>query len=98
MNSSADEVALVPSGVVTVTSTVPVPGGAVAVIEVAESAAMVAGVEPKSTAVAPDRSVPVMVTLVPPAGGPVAGAIPVTATVWEAAEVIVVDASGDGVW
>ena len=98
MNWSADDVALVPSGVVTVTSTVPVPGGAVAVIEVSESAVMVPGVEPKSTAVAPDRSVPVMVTLVPPAGGPVDGVTPVTVTVWAAAEVIVVEASGDGAW
>ena len=97
MNWSADEVALVPSGVVTVTSTVPVPGGAVAVIEVAESAVIVAGVEPKSTEVAPDRSVPVIVTLVPPAGGPVDGVMPVTATVLAAAEVMVVEASGDGV-
>ena len=49
-------------------STVPVPAGDVAVIEVAESAVMVPGVDPKSTAEALARSVPVMVTLVPPAG------------------------------
>ena len=36
MNWSAEPVVLVPPGVVTVTSTVPVPAGAVAVIEVAE--------------------------------------------------------------
>ena len=37
MNWSAGEVAEVPPGVVTVTSTVPLPAGEVAVIEVAES-------------------------------------------------------------
>ena len=63
----------VPSGVVTVTSTVPVPGGELAVIELAESDVMSAAAEPKSTAVAPARFVPVMVTLVPPAGVPEPG-------------------------
>ena len=87
-----------PSGPVTVTSTVPVPGGAVAVIEEAESAVTVAGVEPKSTAVAPARSDPLMVTLVPPAGGPVDGVTPVTVTVLAAVDVIVVEASGEGAW
>ena len=42
MNLSPAEVALVPPDVLTVTSTVPVPLGAVAVIEVAESAVTVA--------------------------------------------------------
>ena len=50
--------ALTPDGVTTVTSTVPVPAGDVAVTEVELSAVIVPGVEPKSTAVAPDRSVP----------------------------------------
>ncbi len=63
----------VPPTVVTVTSTVPVPAGEVAVIEVAESAVMVAAFDPKSTALAPSRLVPVMVTLVPPPVGPLVG-------------------------
>ena len=43
-----------PPTVVTVTSTVPLPAGEVAVIELAESTVvMVAALEPKSTAVAP---------------------------------------------
>jgi hypothetical protein len=72
-----DDVALVPpDGVVTVTSTVPVPLGAVAVMEVAESAVMVAAVEPKSTALALARLVPVIVTLVP--AEPEVGLIEVT--------------------
>ena len=45
-----------PYDVVTVTSTVPVPAGTVAVIEVAESTnTVVAGVVPNFTAVAPVR-------------------------------------------
>src|SRR5258708_38104379 len=56
-----------PSAVVTVTSTVPTPAGEVAVIWVAlltvkEAAALL----PKLTAVAPEKLVPVMVTLLPP--------------------------------
>ena len=62
--------ALVPPGVVTVTSTVPaVPAGAVAVMLVAVSAVIVADVVPNLTAVAPVRFVPVIVTLVPAGGG-----------------------------
>ena len=38
-----------------------------------------AGVPPKLTPVAPERPVPVMVTLVPPAAVPLAGDTPVTA-------------------
>ena len=92
MNWSADEVAEVPSGVVTVMSTVPVPGGEVAVIEVAESAVMVAGIDPKSTAEALAKSEPLMTTLVPPAGVPVLGSTPVTV----GAGVMVVVAWGTG--
>ena len=77
-------------------STVPVPGGDVAVIEVAESAVMVPGLfDPKSTAEALPRSVPVMVTLVLPDGEPESGLTPVTATVGAAA-VMVVLARGVG--
>ncbi len=68
-----------PPGVVTLTSTVPVPAGEVAVICVAlltvnEPAAL----PPKLTALAPEKFVPVMVTPVPPAAGPVFGLTPVT--------------------
>ena len=53
-----------PPGVVTVTSTVPVPAGEVAVICVELlTTTPVAALVPKSTAVAPVRLVPVMVTL-----------------------------------
>jgi hypothetical protein len=60
--------ALVPPEVVTVTSTVPIPAGEVALIWVAlltvkEPAALL----PNLTAVAPEKLVPVTVTLVPPA-------------------------------
>ena len=73
---SAVLVALVPPGVVTVTSTVPVlPAGAVAVIcEPLTTVTLVAAVDPKSTAVVPVNPVPVIVTLVPPPVGPAAGA------------------------
>jgi hypothetical protein len=70
---------LVPPGVLTVTSTVPVPAGAVAVIEVGEpTLKLVAAVEPNFTAVASWSSVPVIVTVVPPAVGPLAGSSFVT--------------------
>jgi hypothetical protein len=70
--------------VVTVTSTAPaaVAAGLTAVIVVSGldvlGTKLVAAVLPKSTTVAPVRLVPVIVTLVPPATGPVAGLIPVT--------------------
>lgn len=79
VNRSDDEVADAPPGVVTVTSTAPVPAGEVAVIEVAElTVKLVALAAPNFTAVAPVRFVPVMVTVVPPAAGPDVGAIDVT--------------------
>ena len=66
-------------GVVTVTSTVPVPAGDVAVMDVAETTVtLVAAVVPKSTAVAPVKLAPVMVTSVVPAVGPASGATLVT--------------------
>ena len=76
----AEEVADVPTGVVTVTFTVPAaPAGAVAVIEVEETTVTpVAAFAPKSTAVAPVKFVPVMVTLVPAVVGPAAGLTAVT--------------------
>ena len=79
MNWSAAEVADVPPAVVTLTSTVPVPAGEVAVIEVAElTVKLVAAVAPNVTAVVPLNPVPVMVTDVPPAAGPDVGEIEVT--------------------
>ncbi len=79
MNWSAGEVALVPPMVTTVTSTVPVPMGDVAVIEVALTIVTpVAFVVPNFTAVAPVKPVPVIVTLVPPVAGPLAGLSTVT--------------------
>jgi hypothetical protein len=50
----------------------------VAVIDVLESAVMVPGVVPKSTAEAESRSVPVITTEVPPEDGPAVGATDVT--------------------
>ena len=68
-----------PAGVITVTSTVPVPAGLSAVIVVSlTTVKSVAAVVPKSTAVAPVNPVPVIVTKVPPAAGPLVGLMPVT--------------------
>ena len=79
MNWSAADVADVPPTEVILTSTVPVPEGDVAVIWVAElTVKPVAGVAPKVTAVAPEKLVPVMVTVVPPAPGPDVGEIELT--------------------
>ena len=65
---------------VTLTSTVPVPAGDVAVIWVAElTVKVVAAVAPKITAVAPVNPVPVIVTVVPPDVGPDVGEIEVAA-------------------
>ena len=66
MNWSAELVALVPHGVVTVTSTVSLPAGEVAVIWGAELTVGGTEVVPNLTAVAPLKLVPLMVTLVPP--------------------------------
>jgi hypothetical protein len=76
---SAEEVADVPPAVVTVTSTVPaLPEGAVAVMEVAESLVIAPEEAPKLTVVAFSRLVPVIVTEVPPALGPLVGLSPLT--------------------
>ena len=73
-NWSAGLVAEVPAGVVTVMSTVPAPAGLVAVIWVSESTVMAAALAvPKATLVAPVKPLPEIVTVVPPAGAPVAG-------------------------
>src|SRR5580704_14819853 len=73
VNWSAGLTALVPRGVVTVTSTTPaLPAGMVAVMVVALTTAKVA-------AVAPVKLVPVTVTAPPPAVAPTVGLRPVTA-------------------
>jgi len=72
-------VALVPSGVDTVTWTVPTDSaGVVALIERSETTMNDADVLPKSTMVAPVKPLPVIVTFVPPATGPEGGLMPVT--------------------
>jgi hypothetical protein len=65
---------LVPTGVVTLISTGPVPAGETAVIEDSEfTVKLAAFVEPNLTAVAPVKLVPAIVTDVPPAAGPLFG-------------------------
>jgi len=80
VNWSALEVAEVPAGVVTVTSTVAADSaGEVAVTEVSLlTVTPVAAVVPKLTALAPVNPVPVMVTDVPPVLDPELGLTPVT--------------------
>ena len=79
MNWSTSLLALVPLEFVTVTSTVPLPAGEVAVIDVALlTVNEVAAVPPNRTAVAPVKLLPVMVTGVAPAAGPLFGKIVVT--------------------
>ena len=79
VNWSAALVALVPLGVVTVTSAVPAPAGEVAVICVELTTEKPAAwLAPKCTALASVKSVPVIVTLVPPAAGPDDGLTRVT--------------------
>jgi hypothetical protein len=76
MNRATAEFGLAAPGPVTVTSTVArsEPGGVVAVMVVGETTVnAAAGAPPKLTPVAPSRYCPLIVTEVPPAGGPVAG-------------------------
>lgn len=89
MNSSALVALLVPPAAVTVTSTVPAAlGGETAVIVPAETTSkLLAGVLPKSTAVAPDRFVPLITTDVPPLVGPAVGSRPDTAGAGEVGKV-----------
>lgn len=71
--------ALVPPGVVTVTSTTPVPGGTVAEMEVAEATEKAAAsAVPNLTDVAPRKSVPLIRTVVPPDSPPRNGLMDVT--------------------
>ena len=79
MKVSNGFVGLVPAGVVTVTLTVPVPAGEVAMIEVPEwTTTPVAAVVPNLTVVAPVKLIPEILTLVPPAAGPDFGETEVT--------------------
>jgi hypothetical protein len=72
-------VELVPPAVVTLTSTVPVPAGATAMIWPGVSEVIeVAGVAPNCTAVAPPRLDPVIVTEFVPPVGPAEGDTAVT--------------------
>ena len=65
---SAANVALVPPGPVTITSTVPDPAGAVTVIWVSDTTVKLdAAVAPNDTPVAPVNPLPVIVTTVPAA-------------------------------
>ena len=75
LKRSADEIALVPPGVATVTFTVPADSaGDAVVIEVGEfTLKLVALADPNLTVVAPVKLVPVIVTEVPPATGPFFG-------------------------
>jgi hypothetical protein len=80
LKRSADEIALVPSGVVTRTFTVPAASaGEIALIEVDDVTLKLAALtEPKLTAVAPIKFAPLTVTLVAPPTGPLPGVTFVT--------------------
>ncbi len=72
----------VPRGEVTVMSTVPVPTGAVAVMEASEfTVNELAAVGPNITELAPVNPLPKRSTTVPPVTGPEFGETPCTATV-----------------
>ena len=89
-NLSADHAELVPPGVVTLTSTVPLPAGEVAVMVLELlTVKLVAAVLPNLTAVAPVKAVPVMVTEVPTPAGPEVGLTEVTVGADGCAEVMV---------
>ena len=80
VNLSAELVALVPPGVVTLTSCAPaVPAGETAMICVGEIGVTTAALDPPNlTALGLARFVPVIVTTVPPSVGPDVGLTPVT--------------------
>ena len=80
-NRSADDVAEVPVGLVTVTSTAPgpTPAGLSNTIWVLDSLRkLVVAIGPKATDVTVARFVPTMLTKVPPANGPLLGLTPET--------------------
>jgi len=83
VNWSADDLAEVPPGVFTVTSTVPVPAGEETVTCVGgEVDVMVAAAVPKRTSDTFVKFVPVTVTGVPPPGRPLLGETCVTVGSW----------------
>src|SRR5262249_16522999 len=87
VNRLAPSVAEMPSGVVTVTFTVPLPGGLTALICVSASTLnLVAAVFPKDTPVVRAKPLPLITTLVPPTCGPLLGVMRVTATTRKAAD------------
>src|SRR5271165_1258496 len=65
MNTACPFAGLLPAGVVTVTGTLPVPAGTIAVIEVGGSSVKLAPASPKLTAVASAKFTPVMLTVAP---------------------------------
>ena len=67
-----------PLAVVTVTSTAPRPFGATAVMNVEDLTTNLADADPKCTALAPDRLLPVIATEVPPDADPDGGLTVVT--------------------
>ena len=76
---NVEEEALVPPGPLTVTSTVPLPAGEVAISSLSSTTTKLGeALEPKSTLVAPVKLVPIMVTDVPPVVGPLVGETAVT--------------------
>ena len=84
VNWSLADVALVPPGVVMVTSTEPAPAGEVAVIDVELlTVTPVAAVPPNLTVALEAKPVPVIETVVPPAAGPDEGETPVTDGTYE---------------
>ena len=79
MNWSAPFVGLVPLALLTFTSTVPLPAGEVALIEVElTTSTFVAALAPKLTVLPLINPVPVIVTRLPPAAGPELGLTPDT--------------------
>jgi len=80
VNWSAEEIAETPPGLLTVTLAMPIEAiGLTAVIWVAElTVKVLAGIDPKSTAIAVVNPVPLIVTDVPPVAGPIMGLMPVT--------------------
>jgi hypothetical protein len=69
----------VPAGVTTVTSTVPLPEGLVAIICVSETTVIaLALLAPNRTDVAPANPLPITVTVVPPPAPPLVGRIAIT--------------------
>src|SRR5215472_10460336 len=84
---SAPPVVETPSGVLTVTFTVPLPGGLTALIWVSASTLnVVAAVLPKDTSVVRAKPLPLITTFVPPTCGPLTGVMRVTATILAVAD------------